>query len=450
MKLSAKTKISMIKWLLVIIVLLIGGFYYYVNKTEYQKQIQIEDVKVFENEIQLTLSDEGYCQYTRDVVPVGEWIPSKNKICKLPFIEGKVTLIAVNEYQNSPVTIEDQEFGFVKQVEILSDTIYLAIGGTKEVDYKVDYKGHVDGNIEFYIEDKEIASLDNKQIKGLKKGETNLVLKLGDKEDNVKIYVTDMIVVMPDEFDTSRSFLPCDIYSKEDNDFLDAILESRVNEAGYKTRAGAVAAARFLGLEFPYRINYFTENGRMGSCYGRKIDGEGRYYHKGLFLHESRFENLEKGASMAGPATWGCKINEYSWNRVAANGLDCSGSISWVIHQAGFDPGDIGAGITPDCKSLADLGERKSLKEAIANKTLKVGDLLSGGDGWVSSHGGHIALIAGLTDDAMYVAEELGYTWGWGFYITKYSYTEILNHFYWQVDMDEYYKEDGNLTNYWK
>ena len=56
--------------------MLIGGFYYYVNKTEYQKQISIKDIKVFENEIQLTLSDEGYCQYTRDVVPVGEWIPS--------------------------------------------------------------------------------------------------------------------------------------------------------------------------------------------------------------------------------------------------------------------------------------------------------------------------------------------------------------------------------------
>ena len=82
---------------------------------------------------------------------------------------------------------------------------------------------------------------------------------------------------------------------------MDAILEDRVNDAGYQTRAGVVAAARFLGLEFPYRINYFTENGRMDSCYGGKIDGEGRYYHKGLYLDESRFSQIEK--SWAGPAT---------------------------------------------------------------------------------------------------------------------------------------------------
>ena len=59
---------------------------------------------------------------------------------------------------------------------------------------------------------------------------------------------------------------------------------------------------------------------------------------------------------------------------------------------------------------MTDLGEMKVLSEAIDNHTLKVGDLLSGGDGYLASTGGHIALVAGITDDYFYVAEELGYS----------------------------------------
>ena len=76
------------------------------------------------------------------------------------------------------------------------------------------------------------------------------------------------------------------MYTKEQNDLLDEILKDRINDAGYKTRAGAVEAARFLSLEFPYRIRYFSENGRGNT---NKVEGEGRYYQVGLYLDESRF-----------------------------------------------------------------------------------------------------------------------------------------------------------------
>ena len=43
--------------------------------------------------------------------------------------------------------------------------------------------------------------------------------------------------------------------------FVDDILEYKINKAGYLTRAGVVEAMRFITLDFPYRVNYFYENG---------------------------------------------------------------------------------------------------------------------------------------------------------------------------------------------
>ena len=48
---------------------------------------------------------------------------------------------------------------------------------------------------------------------------------------------------MPQNFNNSKSYLPCGRYTKEENDLLDEILKDRINDAGYKTRAGVVAAA---------------------------------------------------------------------------------------------------------------------------------------------------------------------------------------------------------------
>ena len=62
---------------------------------------------------------------------------------------------------------------------------------------------------------------------------------------------------------------------------------------------------------------------------------------------------------------------------------------------------------------MTDLGEKYLLSTALEEKTLRVGDLLSGGDGGLSAYGGHIAFVTGIDKDYnIYVAEELGYTWG--------------------------------------
>ena len=54
---------------------------------------------------------------------------------------------------------------------------------------------------------------------------------------------------------------PLQAYTIEGYELFDE-LENKINNTGYKTRAGVVEAARFLTLNLPYKINYFYENGR--------------------------------------------------------------------------------------------------------------------------------------------------------------------------------------------
>ena len=253
-----------------------------------------------------------------------------------------------------------------------------------------------------------------------------------------------MIELMPDEYNYDRKFLSCNQYTKEDNDFLDEILKDRINDAGYKTRAGVVAAARFLALEFPYRIGYFSENGRLNG-YGAHLyaDGEGRYYHQGLYLDESRYDNIT--TSVRGPGTWGCNIYSIPSNTYVSNGLDCSGFITWILYNGGFDCGDVGAGLTYT-HDMTDLGEQIWITKSIFENSIKAGDLLSG----AGSSGGHIALVAGFDENNYYIAESLWRGSGYfGSLIRTYKKEELANYFYWHIDMYEYYSEDGNYTEYW-
>ena len=413
------------------------------------QKVSMTDAYVEDGNIVVVLDREGQCLISDDMDD-GEWVLSdENNVCIMPLID-QGNIYIRNKYDHLSEIHEDQRFCYVESIRISSGDIYLAVGGTEIVDYDSSYIGIVNEPVLFSCTDEKVASVDpDGKVTALSPGTAVLTASYGDKQDSVEVTVTDLITVMAAEYDMSKPFLTCGVYSKEDNDLLDAILFSRVEKAGYHTRAGAVAAARFLAMEFPYRINYFTENGRLDSCSGGYVDGEGRYYHRGLYLDPSRYENIDKNYTMSGPAPWGCPIFEYSYERTARNGLDCSGSMTWALVQAGYDPGDIGAGITPGCRAMSDLGERYWLADAVDNKTLKVGDLLSGGDGG-SAGGGHIAMVTGIDKDGyIYVAEELGYHYYWGYMIRKYDRNELLRYFYWQVDMDEFYGEDGNLTDYW-
>lgn len=312
-----------------------------------------------------------------------------------------------------PTQKVDANYNFTTTIDSL-DTYYLALNGKKTLEITYNTDATYDNKIEWTIADNTIISIDESNcIRGLKNGVTTLTGKLKNGfERSYKIMVTDIIV--PPKVNHKKTALPCGKYTKEQADLLDKILASRVQEGGEGTRGGVLAAARFITLEFPYLIKYFNENGRMPytSSSGNEIaiknavDGEGRYYHKGLYLHESKFDTLYKNPTTGeiykkqGPAIWGCPLYDEFVGRTKANGLTCSGFVTWAMYNGGYDVGDIGAGTLGYEKELYKLGPHHEItREYINGKTYKVGDYIA--------RQGHAAIIVGIDNDAIYVAEEL-------------------------------------------
>lgn len=308
---------------------------------------------------------------------------------------------------------KDKDYSFSTTIDAL-DTYYLALNGKKTMSITYNTDANYDNKIEWSIADESIITIDeNNCIHGIKNGTTTLtgVLKNGFKRV-YNIMVTDLIV--PPKVNHKKTPLPCERYTQEEADLLDKILASRVQEGGEGSRGGVLAAARFITLEFPYLIKYFNENGRMPykSSSGNNVsiktavDGEGRYYHKGLYLHKSKFETLYKNPTTGnpytkqGPAIWGCKLYDEFVGKMKANGLTCSGFVTWAMYNGGFDVGDIGAGTLGYEKELYKLGPHHEItREYIDGKTYKAGDYIA--------RQGHAALIIGISDNAIYVAEEL-------------------------------------------
>ena len=381
----------------------------------------------------------------------GEYIASdENNTITLPIDDYQTSLYVKNRNGYISIRKENIDLTYIRSLTIDTDTVYVALNGNHMLLYDFDYEGDIDlSRLIFESEDENIARIDNNgMIYGVNKGKTRINISYEEYADSAEVVVSDMLAIVGDEDDENKPELTDGIYSAADNDLLDEILISRVEEAGYKTRAAAVAAARFLALDFPYRLNYFLENGRIESHFDLYADGEGRYYHKGLYLSSSRYANIDPDLISAGPAYWGESLEELSLERYSVNGLDCSGFISWALLQAGYDPGDLGAGIAREWEDLTDLGENIWLGDAIRNNSLKVGDLLSGGDG--PYEGGHIAMLVGIKDGYYYVAEASDDLDLWGLYVTKRDVDSLLATFFLQVDMDNYYGEDGNLTDFWK
>ncbi|MBQ8659844.1 MAG: hypothetical protein IJ475_03300 [Bacilli bacterium] len=325
----------------------------------------------------------------------------------------------------------------------LKDRYYLPIGGTVNLKDVVKIIGNVDYELEY---DSSVVSIADDVLTALANGEFILKFKKMDEVfKEVRIVVTDGIVLRPNIFNSKKSFLGCRVYDSEKAKLMDEILEFRIAEAGYGTRAGVVEAARFLTLEFPYKIRYFYENGRVSNTGVNKVDGEGRYYHKGLYLHEDKFADIKY--TFSGKAIWGCGLRnnepnqpDYPRNAKLPNGLDCSGFVTWAILNGGFDVGDIGAGESPAPNQLTDTGEFRSLSMSLINSgKIKVGDLFNF---W-----GHIAILIGEDDKNYYIAESLNTYFG--VVVKTYPKNKVMNTFTHVVLMDDYYKEDGNLTKMW-
>ena len=325
------------------------------------------------------------------------------------------------------------------------EEIYLIVGEDYTFSYHDEYAFEKPNYI-FISSNESVAKVENNTIKALKSGETSI--SIAGVAESLKVIVTDL-VHMPVFEGQNKPRLTCHAYTEEEAMLLDKLLAFQISKAGDKTRAGAVAAARFLTLELPYRVPYFYENGRLEPKTAVHIvDGEGRYYKKGLYLSDNKFESIT--STWKGPAIWGCPLmnleedeeSGYYPGQMRGNGLDCSGFVSWTLVNGGFDPGDVGAGENEGIYQLTDTGEwTKLTKELINSGKIKVGDLFN--------YWGHISILIGMDNDYFYIAESLQYHWFDGATVKKYAKSNVTNTFDYVVLMDSFYKEDGNLTDMW-
>ncbi len=393
------------------------------------------------------INKEIYCLVLKDDEEFNlrdeRWFLAKNNSCEYNLDNSIYTFYLKNK-NNKVIKVEETiKLGEVVSLTSNKNKVYLPVDGTYTPTLTYETIGYINEDIIWSSEDENIAVVDsNGKITTKNEGNTKIKAEYGNKSIEIDVISTNLITKRPKEYNLKKSYLSCNTYTKEENDLLDEILKDRIDDAGYQTRAGAVEAARFIALEFPYKIRYFSENGRL--TFASKIDGEGRYYHKGLYLHNSRFESLAN--SKYGPATWGCEMYSGPSHGMRRNGLDCSGFITWVMYNGGFDVKDVGAGVASGSLDMTDYGEKvRFTSSLIKDKKVKVGDLLSSS----GPSGGHIAIIVGEDDDKYYVAESLWYAPYVAVVIVDYSKKTIFNRYYWVMLMDDYYEKDGNLTQLW-
>lgn len=406
-------------------------------------EVTIKDIQITDNKINIITSTyERYCavSYNED---------KENLIFKEMYDN---TCLYDGEYKDFYIYFKDKNNMVSEPIYIndyvidikLDDIYYIALNDAIALNNIYEVVGNPEIKIDL---DGISVRLENNHLMGISNGKTIVKFINNDKViKEIAVIVTDTIVKAPLMFDNNKKFLGCQTYSEEEAKLLDEILEDRINHAGYGTRAGVVAAGRFLTLEFPYKISYFYENGRVHESGVNFVDGEGRYYHRGLFLSKDKYDSLSK--SIAGPAMWGCRLTNYEdaeeWGfkkyALVPNGLDCSGFVTWAILNGGFDVGDIGAGESAYAQQLTDRGKYTRLtNDLIYSGKIKVGDLFN--------FTGHIALIIGIDDNYYYVAESLN-TFR-GLVMKRYSKNNVNRNFTHVVLMDDYYKTDGNITNMW-
>lgn len=427
-KRKLRYKIKILSNFLLLILICMSGYYLYnliINKSP------ILSITNKNNNLIIELDNNYDCLFTDEYilpdVDSNKWVASdKEYKCYTKFDNSKYIFL---KKDNKIVYSTDD----VIYLETLSDKVYMALNDKKDLPIKVI--GNIN-NLDFKYSNSTVIDINKGKIISNSIGNTSIITKYNGTKNIIDVIVSDLIVTMPKEYDLKKKELECNKYSEEESDILDDILKSRVNEVGASTRASAVSVARFLTLEFPYRINYFYENGRQTT---NKVDGEGRYYHKGLYLTESKYSSLT--GSTSSPKAWGCKLYSNPVKRYDNNGLDCSGFVSWVLLNAGFDPKDVGAGFA-DYLDLTDYGDVKRINSATI-KDIKVGDLLHS-----YAAGGHIGIIVGIDNDYFYVAQALWYD-EVGVIITKYKKDLLYKSFPHVILMDKYYINDGKLTNMW-
>jgi len=426
--------------LIVIVVSIIFSIKVKINDVLLSEKLNDDNTKTMTVEIKKYNPFKTKCKINDD-----KWIESKNNKCNFNVESGQYKITIKNLNREVSKTVEINVNG-IKGFSLEGEKTYVALNETIKINEIFDVIGNPDKKTKWTSSNEDIVSVKDGKVTGLKVGESIITAITPDnKKDSIKVIVTDLII--PREINMKKKVIACKAYTEEEAKILDDILKTRIENKGLKTRAALIEAIRFLPLSLEYKIPYFFENGRLNN-YGRQhyVDGEGRYYNKGLYLSDSKKENIK--ASFAGPAIWGCPLTNYDTSYGWAfggkypNGLDCSGFISWALYNAGMDIGDIGSGITAGVDDISDLGEMHELTYEYANSgKFKVGDIIA--------RDGHTAMIAGMDEENIYIAESLLK----GVVIETFSYKDKNSKLYklygYINTLDNFYESDGIYDNMW-
>lgn len=446
-----KKVIYVISIIFILLGLVLIGLYLYSKPLYFNdsiKTLKVDSYNEEKDESIISISfKENYkgikCSYSEKEDQPLKWVNIKNKKCTLTVKGNDLKYVYLKK---GPFKKQEKITDLVLGIKV-PKKIYLALNEKSKVNLTVKTIGN---NLDIIYKPQKsgIIKVEKNEITGKKVGTTKVDIYINNRnQGSFTVDVTSLITKRPKKFNDNKKYLPCNKYNEKETAKLEDILKTKMESVGYPSRASAVEAIRFLMLDFKYQITYFFENGRLQSGGGMHYaDGEGRYYHKGLYLNESKIADLEN--SFAKPAIWGCPLmnyedygTEYKAGTYHDNGLDCSGFITWGIYNGGFDVGDRGSGDNElDENEINDVGDKSEVTdEIIKSDKVKAGDLLS--------YWGHIAMIVGKTNDTLYVAESL-WTFG-GPVINEYDINKVDDEFTQLILMDKVYKEDGAYTDMW-
>ena len=451
MKLNNKQKhiVVLIALLSILLVLLFHLEIYnkepYISKYDFSEKYNDDKTLDVTLKLKTYNTNKVYCKFISN--EESEWILAKNNKCTYGIRTGDYTIKI--KYNKEMLVEYEKSFNIDKviSIKINDNRRYVAVGNYFNINAVVDYVGDVDTSITYSSTNPDIVSIDGEgNIYAHADGNVVISAKTSNGLED-KFDLTSTSLIRPRRLDNNKQTVGCNVYSDEQVALLDEILKYEVDKAGPGTRAGVVAAATFLPLEFPYKIPYFYENGRLSENGNHKtVDGEGRWYHKGLYLGTGKESQVT--LTMNGPRSWGCPLLNWEDDgyrkpgQYWANGLDCSGYISWVLYNGGLDPGDLGSGISGSLPDLSDLGEIRYINyDLMHSGEVKPGDLI----GW----DGHIAIIAWMTDTKIYVTESLLP----GVVLDEYDYSSPYSRFYSRydhiIDMSNQYSGEGNYPMMW-
>lgn len=183
---------------------------------------------------------------------------------------------------------------------------------------------------------------------------------------------------------------------------------SQVRKAGLGTRNGVVSAATALTSGFYSQTGYILPY---------ELTPSGKYTGYGI------------------DSGWGTNTGYTSY---PINGLDCSGFISWAIHNGGYQY------LSKNAKGWGEAGNKREWFSGTTDNTAQPGDLIYNAPPNNNGTSGHIRMIIGTSSDGYIVAEASSGKNGVRVVTIPFTSTGP----YYLVDMTDFYANTMTVSDY--